>query len=75
MNVVNRRNALLGWAVWEIAKRVALTKAKRAVPKVDTDSKRPKRAAAVAAALAAAGGAVVLWRKTQGDDTGVESPE
>jgi hypothetical protein len=72
---MNRRNAMLGWAVWQLAKRVAASKAKRAVPKVDSGSKRPTRSAALLVGLAAAAGAVLVWRKTHGDDAGSEGFE
>ena len=38
MGIVNRRNAMLGWLVWNVGKQVAMRKAKAAI---DTDSKRP----------------------------------
>jgi hypothetical protein len=70
MGIVNRRNAILGWAVWKVATSVAKTKAKRAVPKAD--SRRPawaKRTAAVAIGFAATTGAAIALRKAlSGDD-------
>ena len=71
MGVVNRRNALLGWAVWKIATNVAKSKAKRAVPAVDSGrSGRLKRVAIVGAGFAAAtGAAVMFWRKKSADET------
>lgn len=70
MGIMNRRNAVLGWAVWRIGKRVAKRKAKDAVPSIDTESKRPNKSA-IAAALAAVGG-LLLFRRKKGDDS---SPE
>ena len=71
MGIVNRRNAILGWAVWKIATNVAKSKAKRAVP-TTSNGGRPqliKRAAAVAVGFAAATGAAVYIRKAlSGDD-------
>ena len=32
MGIVNRRNALLGWGVWKLAKEFGKQKAKEAVP-------------------------------------------
>lgn len=62
MGVINKRNAVLGWAVWNASKRVAKQKAKSA----STDgSRRPTKA--VAAGLAALGGALWLWRRRQDD--------
>ena len=58
MGLVNRRNALLGWTVWQIGKRAAKKKAKAAVPGRADDSMKPNKSA-VAAGLATLGG--VLW--------------
>lgn len=66
MGIVNRRNAVMGWAVWQVGKRFAKRKAKTAVPSIDTDSKRPNKPAIVAA-LAALGGALLFWRKKSSD--------
>lgn len=64
MGIVNRRNAMLGWAAWQIGKRVAKRKAKSAVPTVDSESKRPnKPALAAAAAAAALVGGLVFWKR------------
>ena len=62
MGVLNRRNAVLGWAIWNVSKRVAKQKAKSAT----TDSSgRPTKAVAVG--LATLGGALWFWRRRQGD--------
>lgn len=62
MGVINRRNAVLGWAVWNASKIAAKRKAKGAT----TDrSGRPTKA--VAAGLATLGGLVWFWRRRQGD--------
>jgi hypothetical protein len=42
MGIVNRRNAMMGWAVWQVGKRVAQQKAKSAVPKVDKQPPEPE---------------------------------
>ncbi len=68
MGVVNRRNAVLGWTVWQFGKRLAKKKAKDAVPKVDTESKRPNKPA-IAAALLGFGAALMFWRKKSDGDT------
>ena len=65
MGIVNRRNAVLGWAAWRIAKRVAKRKAKSAVPTIDTKKRRLNKAALIAG-LAAVGGALMFWRKGSG---------
>lgn len=59
MGIVNRRNALVGWAVIKAGKRVAKKKAEAAVPP------SPKTGA-VAAAVAALTGTLVFWRRRSG---------
>jgi TPP-dependent pyruvate/acetoin dehydrogenase alpha subunit len=69
MSIVNRRNAVLGWAVWKVASSVAQSKAKRAVKHDDGKHGLVKRAAIVGVGFAAAtGAALVFWRK-KSDDT------
>jgi hypothetical protein len=66
MTIVNRRNAILGWSVWQVGKMTAKRKAKQTL---ETDNgKRPGKGAALAA-LAAAGGAVLIWRRRSGSDS------
>ena len=72
MGIVNRRNALLGWAAWQVGKRIARRKAKSAVPAIDSRSKRPNTAAIVMA-LAAVAGAVWFWRQRDADGDGESS--
>lgn len=67
MGIVNKRNAVLGWSVWQISKIVAKKKAKDAIPGRVDDSKRPNKGAMVSA-LAAAGGALWFWRRSRSDD-------
>ena len=73
MGIMNRRNAFLGWTVWQVGKRVAKKKAKSAVPTVDTATRRPNKPAIIAG-LAALGGAVMFWRK-KGSDGGITPSE
>ena len=65
MSIINRRNAVLGWAVWTTAKRTATYKAKRKMP----GNNRPSvpLVAATFAGLAGAVGAVAFWRRHAGD--------
>ena len=65
MGLVNRRNALLGWAVWTATKRAAKQKAKSAT---GSDDSRVPNKSAVAAAIAAVGGAVWFLRRRAGSD-------
>jgi hypothetical protein len=59
--IINRRNAVLGWSVWQIGKRVGKKKARGAVPNVE--SGRPNKSAIALATLAGAAGALTFWRK------------
>jgi hypothetical protein len=68
MGIVNRRNAVLGWTVWNIGKRVAKRKAKVAVPSVDRETKRPNKPAIIAG-LAAVGG-LLMFKHKKGSDEG-----
>jgi hypothetical protein len=54
-----------------MAARRKAGKAKRAVPKVDTDSRRPNKPA-IAAALAAVVGGLVFWKRQRGDSEATE---
>ncbi len=67
MGIMNRRNAFLGWTVWQFGKRVAKRKAKSAVPTVDPETKRPNKPAIIAA-LATLGGVLMFWRKKSSQD-------
>ncbi len=67
MGILNKRNAMLGWSVWQVGKRVAKRKAKNAVPGRVDDSMRPNKGAIVSA-LAAVGGALWFWRRRRSDD-------
>jgi uncharacterized protein HemX len=81
MSIINRRNALIGWATWSVIKRTAAMQAKRAkgaaadaVPKKSGGSKGKKavKAGAIAAAAAAAG-LVVFWKAKHRDSTDHDS--
>jgi hypothetical protein len=61
MSIVNKRNAVLGWSVWKVGKRVAKRKAKDAVP--GTGDHAGLNKSAIATIAAAVGGAVLFWRK------------
>ena len=61
MSIVNRRNAVLGWVVWQTGKRVAKRKAKNAVPSTETITSR--KGSAVAAVAAGITGALMFWRR------------
>lgn len=66
MGIFNRRNAILGWLVWNVGKRFGKRKAREAVPSIDRDTKRPNKPA-ILSGLAAVGGALwVFGRKRRG---------
>jgi hypothetical protein len=70
MALMNRRNALLGWAVWQVGKQAAKRKAKASVSGGPDDSAMPRKRV-IAAGLATLGG--VLWfrnrRRTDSDES------
>jgi hypothetical protein len=67
MSIFNRRNAVMGWLSWLVAKRVLKRKAKDVVPGTVEGSKRPNKGA-IATLLAAMGGALWFWRRKSSDD-------
>jgi hypothetical protein len=68
MSMINKRNAVLGWTVWQVGKRAAKRKAKTAVPGRSGDSMRPNKGA-IATGVAAVGGLLWFWRKRRSDET------
>jgi hypothetical protein len=68
VGIVNRRNALLGWTVLQVAKRMAKRKAMDAVPSFDAESKRPNKSLIFSIVGALAGLAWFWWsRQDDGD--------
>jgi hypothetical protein len=67
MGIINRRNAVLGWGVWKVAKRFGKKKARDAVPGAGEHAGLNK--SAIASMLAAVGGALWFWRKKSDDTT------
>jgi hypothetical protein len=65
VGIVNRRNAVLGWGVWTVGKRVAKRKAKSAAPTVEGG--RPNKSL-LAVAIAGAVGALTFWRRQRSGD-------
>jgi hypothetical protein len=74
MGIFNRRNAVIGWAVWNVGKRLGKKKAREAVPAIDPETKRPNRPAIVSA-LAALGGALWVVGKKKRRGSGDEASE
>lgn len=66
MSILNKRNAILGWSVWQVSKRMAKRKAKEAAPGRVDDTRRLNKGALVSA-LAAVGGALWFWRRKRGE--------
>lgn len=63
MSILNRRNAVLGWGVWQIGKVAARRKARQAVqPK-----EKGRGKGAILSAVAAVGGALWFWRRRRGN--------
>ena len=63
MGIVNRRNAVLGWGVWKLGKRVIKRKAKGAARSVEGG--RPNKPL-LGISLASVAGALMFWRKKRG---------
>jgi hypothetical protein len=59
VSIVNRRNAVMGWAVWQVMKRAGKKKALDAAPSVE--GRKPSKSL-IAVALAAAAGAFAFLR-------------
>ena len=72
MGIVNRRNAVVGWIVLKVGKRIAKQKAKAAVPNVDPETKRPNTSL-VASALGTVAGALWFVRRRRGGKEDGES--
>jgi LPXTG-motif cell wall-anchored protein len=69
VGIVNRRNAVLGWAVWKVGKRTAKRKAKEVAPTIEGG--RPNKSLVAAGGVASAAGALAFWRrKKKGSDSG-----
>jgi hypothetical protein len=63
--VLNRRNAVLGWGVWQVAKRSAKFKGKGARPSVGGG--RPNKPM-LAIGIASLAGALTFWRRHRAGD-------
>jgi hypothetical protein len=67
MSIFNRRNAVVGWLSWLVAKQVLRKKARDVVPGQVERSRRPIMGM-VAGALAAVGGLIWFWRRSSSGD-------
>ena len=71
MSIVNRRNALMGWAVWTVGKQVMKQKAKSAVAPEPEGGRRNRAALMLGAVAAAAVTTLFFWRRREnGGDAG-----
>ena len=66
MTILNRRNAMLGWAAWKLGKRALKRKARGALPGGAGGSRRGKAPALLSAAAAIAYG-LWRWRRSRPD--------
>jgi len=67
VSVINRRNAVFGFIVWEALKGMGKQKAKKQLPRVDRETKRPNWSA-VAVGLASVFGLFLFWRSRSDDE-------
>jgi hypothetical protein len=68
MGIINRRNAVFGWSVWQVTKRFGKKKAREAVP--GTGDHAGLNKSAIATIAAAIGGVLFFWRKkSDGEQT------
>jgi LPXTG-motif cell wall-anchored protein len=65
VSILNRRNAILGWGVWQVGKASAKRKARQALEPKD---KGRAGKGAILSGLAAAGGALWFWRRRRSDE-------
>ena len=67
MSVINRRNAVLGWAVWRVTKTLAKMKASNTKPSMQGGRPNKSLLAVSVAGVSLAGiaGALTFWRKHQ----------
>jgi hypothetical protein len=81
MSIVNRRNALIGWATLTVVKGMAARNAKKALPSGDGGgskskaggSKGKKKAVKVVAVAVATGSAIGFWKAKHRDATDYDS--
>jgi hypothetical protein len=74
VSIVNRRNALLGWAVWTMVRQQAKRRAKRAVSVEASPGSWRGRLVALAVGVATAIGLVFVWRKVRGEGDDRQAP-
>jgi hypothetical protein len=70
VSIINRRNAVMGYLAWVGAKTLLKGKARKAVPTIDTETKRPNKSA-IALAVVSVLGVAAIWKRRTGNDTPV----
>ncbi len=68
MSILNRRNAMLGWAAWAVGKRVLKRKAKAAVPSRVAEARGPSKRGVALLVATGAGVAAFIRRRSGSDD-------
>ena len=68
MSVMNRRNAVVGWLAWAIAKEALHSKSHGVMRSRNGGGRRRKLVVPAAALAAAVGGAVLFWRRQRNGD-------
>lgn len=74
MGIVNRRNAVLGWAAWQVGRRVAIRRAREARSARVADLKRRPSKGVIVSAVAAVAGALWFVRRRRGGGEGEKPP-
>ena len=64
MGILNKRNAVLGWAAWTVGK----SRHEEQGPRLRRGRSGAPKKGAIAAGLVAVGGALLFWRRNRGDE-------
>ena len=77
MSIVNRRNAMIGWATLTMVRRMAAMKAKKAqkaaTPSKEGGGSKGKKALKLGAVAIAVAGAAAFWKAKHRDSTDHDS--
>ena len=77
MSIVNRRNAMIGWATLTLVRRMAAMKAKKAMKTVPSkdggEGSKGKKALKLGAVVIAVAGAAAFWKAKHRDSTDHDS--
>ena len=68
MGILNRRNAVTGWAVWKVVQRLVRRKLERFRPAPPPPKKRPIKSAVAVGGAAAVGAATLIRRRKRNQD-------